>query len=139
VRYLRWLGQLRGVRVDPALPEDAQRHEVRSVGGTRRGTPDAIRAAVRAHLTGSKTVYLSERAGSAWQLRVATLTSETPSPSLVDALLKGPRVVPGGIVVTYETVDGGDFDTLRDTHSDFADVTATFATFDELRDNPAQQ
>lgn len=135
---LDWLAQFVGVRFPFAMDPATKRARIKSTDGFKRGTPAAVRAAAQQFLTGSKTVYMTERwGGNAYAVRIATLASETPNPTLVTAALMDQK--PGGILLTYQTVTGQDFNALRDTHTDFADVTATFVTFNEIRDNPTKQ
>lgn len=136
-RYLPWVAQFVGVTVPGDLPEDAQRLRVKETDGFKRGSPDAIRGAARQYLTGTKTVFLTERHGSAYRLTVATLASETPNATVVRKAVEAQT--PAGIVVTHSVITGGDLATLRDTHSDFADVKTTFTDLAEVRDNPAKQ
>lgn len=78
-KLLPWLGQLIGVAVPTDQPEAVQRARIKSTDGFQRGTPGAIIGAAQAHLTGTQTVYLIERHGSAYRLTVSTLQSETPT------------------------------------------------------------
>lgn len=135
--FLPWVGQFVGVNVPGYLDAEAQRLRVRETDGFRRGSPGAIIGAARQTLTGTGTVYLTERHGSAYRLTVATLTSETPDPAWT--LREVEAQTPGGIVVAHELVDGGDFQTLRDTHADFQTVADTFVDFAEVSTNPAKQ
>src|SRR4051795_10702098 len=58
---LPWVGQLVGVHVPPGLTPDQARTLITDVAGWGRGTPDSLRAAAEAFLTGGKTVYFRER------------------------------------------------------------------------------
>lgn len=130
--WLPWLAQLAGVRIPPPDAPDAsqlseadQRLRIKETAGQRRGTPDAVKGAARQHLTGDRAVYLSERHGSAYQLRVATLETETPDPDLVLAALLEQK--PAGIVLIYDTVPvGGDWDALNSTHASWNEVLSDF-------------
>lgn len=140
--FLPFLGQFVGVEMLPGLTEAQQRLRIKQTDGAKRGTPGAIVGAARQFLddgSGSgenATVYLNERvSGNAYQLRVATLTSETPDPdAVVRALLEQK---PGGIKLFADVVAGGDWATLLATHTDWADVAATFATWDDVRADPS--
>lgn len=141
-KFLPWLGLFVGVTMPGSLTAAAQRLRIRQTDGFRRGTPDAIQGAARQTLIGpdgtpdTATVFLEERiGGDAYHLTVATLTSETPDSAATQAAILAQK--PAGLVLTYSTVTGGDFLTLRDTHTDFADVKATFATFADVRSNPS--
>lgn len=139
--WLPWVAQFVGVAMLPNMTEAQMRVRLKETGGWQRGTPDAIMGAARQYLVGpdgtgsSATVFLNERAGSAYRFAVATLISETPDPDAVLRALLEQK--PAGLVLDYAPVAGGDFLTLRTTHTDFADVAATFADFTALRENPA--
>ena len=105
---LRWLGQFAGVPVTPGDPKDAAwvtkaREEIRQAAGWRRGTPRAIREAAQRHLTGTKTVRMLERDGSAYRMTVLTRTSETPNPAATEAAIRAQK--PAGIVLAYIVTD----------------------------------
>jgi hypothetical protein len=135
--WLRWLSQFVGVRLLAGLSEADQRARIKSTSGFHRGTPAAIRAAAEPHLTGDRRVYIVERHGSPYRLTVATMDTETPDPAAVERAIRAEK--PAGLKLAYSVIPGGTFDTLRDTHSDFADVRSTFLDFDELRADPAKQ
>jgi hypothetical protein len=125
-----------GVNPYPAVDEAGRRTRLKQTDGRRRGTPAAIKGAARQFLTGGQTVYLTQRVGAvATDYTVATLVSETPNSALVEAALVEQK--PAGFNLTYTTITGGTFDTLRDTHVDFDDVDATFADFDAVRADPS--
>jgi hypothetical protein len=135
--WLAWLAQFAGVRLLPGLSDADQRTRIKNTDGFKRGTPTAIVTAVQAYLTGGKTVYLTERAGSAYRLTVATKAAETPNTAAVAAAALQQK--PAGIVMTVTTVAGGDYATVRDTHSDYTDVKNTYATYSEVLSNPSKQ
>lgn len=76
---LVFLAQFVGVDLDTSLTYDEQRQQIRSHVGWQRGTLEAFKAAGRAKLTGTKTVDVQERQGSAYRFRVITYTDETPT------------------------------------------------------------
>lgn len=136
---LPWLAQLVGVAIPVGMDPDTAREAIRSVAGWKRGTPAALRAAAGFHLTGSKTVYFRERDPSGtdppYTLEVVTRTSETPDPAAVLAELK--RQKPAGIVLTYRTVAGWDYQELTATGPDpYSTLKTTFATYRLLREGP---
>lgn len=135
--WLPWMAQLVGVQFSPSLPEADRRARIKATDGFKRGTPAALVAAAQATLTGTKKVYLTERHGSAYRLTVATLASETLDPSATLAALMEQK--PAGLVLTHAVVTGGTYGDLASTHTDYADVKATFASFDEVRTNPLKQ
>lgn len=141
--YLVWLGQFVGVTVTPRgtdeLAEDFILRAVTQIkdeAGFRRGRPATIAAAARTTLTGTQTVYFIERPGNdAYKLTVATRDSETPDPVLTEKSVRAAK--PAGIVLTYDTIVGGDYQTLRDTHTDYTDVRSQFATYSDVRNDPS--
>ena len=133
--FIQWLAQFPGVVIPGGVDEATAREWLRSTDGRNRGTPAAIEGAAKSFLTGSKTVLMIERfGGSAYALQVTTLESETPDPARVEAAIRAQK--PAGIVLTYSTISGGDYKTLRDTHTNYADVKATFADYADLRSEP---
>lgn len=81
---LPWLGQLVGVQVPPHVAPVMQRTQVIAEAGFQRGRPSALISAVQATLTGTRTVRLTERAGDAWTMAVATDPAETPNQALTN-------------------------------------------------------
>jgi|SRR4051812_29753270 hypothetical protein len=131
---LPWLAQFVGVQLPVGIAPDAAREAIRSVAGWSRGTPAALRAAAAFFLTGDKTVYFRERdGGNAYVLEVVTITAETPDPAQVLAALTAQK--PGGIVMTYRTVEGWDYEQIILTGNTYAYLTTTYATYDALRRN----
>lgn len=132
--WLPWLGQFAGVTVIPGSTPAEMRERIARTDGFRRGTPEAIRAAAQATLTGNRTVYFRERNGGAYRLDVVTLSGETPDPAATRAALMAQK--PGGILLTYNTVTGQDWQALRDTPPrTWTKVKADYATWQGVRDN----
>ena len=124
---LPWLAQWVGVRLPSGVSESEARALIRSVAGFSRGTPVAIEAALASVLTGTKTVFFRERDGSPYRLEVVTLTGETPDPAATLAVLK--TQIPGGIVLSYRTVESWDWQQVVATIATWADVTTTYTTW----------
>jgi hypothetical protein len=135
-----WLAMVAGVRLTLGADEDAQREEIRRADGQKRGRPSAVLRAAKRGLTGSQAVFIFERdGGSAYQVRLATLTSETPNPTQTAADIRA--AIPMGNVVTYEVVDvaADTYDTLWLTHRDYDEVESVFADYNEVEADPAKQ
>jgi hypothetical protein len=118
---LPWLAQFVGVDVDPSLDDASQRYLIARVSKWERGTPASIIAAAQTTLTGTKTVTLVERNGSAYNLTVVTKASETPNPAATLAALLSQK--PAGIILSYQNIDGqtyGDLFTLNAASYDIA-------------------
>jgi hypothetical protein len=135
--WLPWAGQLIGVDVPDHIDLTAKRLRIKGTAGFRRGSIGALKAAATQRLTGNRTVYIFERHGSPYAVTVSTFTSETPDPAGTLRDLNEQK--PAGVILTHSLINGGDFNTLRDTHANFNAVTSAFASFDALRANPAAQ
>lgn len=79
--YDAWVARARAAVVYPA--------------GIKRGTEEAVRRAAEPYLTGTKTVVISVGGGDPYQMVVRTITSETPTPALVQAAIEGSYVSGG--------------------------------------------
>jgi hypothetical protein len=130
IEWLPWLGQFVGVRLPPGLSEEEQRARIKNTDGFQRGSPEALKAAARSYLTGSQSVFFIERFGSPYRLRVATLITETPDPGIVERALLEQK--PAGIVLTYVTVAGHDYNTLAATHVSYASLPGAYATYADM-------
>ena len=136
---LPWLAQLVGVTLPAGATPDQARTIIRGVAGWKRGTPAALRAAAGLYLTGDKTVFFRERDPTGtdppYTLEVVTRTSETPDPAAVEAEVR--RQKPAGIVLTYRTVEGWDYQELAATGPDpYSTLKTTYATYRLLREGP---
>jgi hypothetical protein len=129
--YLPYLAQFVGVKFAPNLTEAEMRAAILVPEGWRRGTTDALIAAIQRTLTGGKTVFLDERyTGSAYQLRVRTLASETPDEDETLGAILSQK--PIGIVLTFLAVTGQTWGDLVLDHADWDAVTADYATWAEV-------
>lgn len=135
--WLPWLAQFVGVDLLPGTSPADMRERIAGTGGFHRGTPEAIRVAAQATLTGTRTVYFRERysggADPPYTLQVVTLTTETPSPSATLAAILAQK--PGGIVLDFHTVAGWDYTALKATAYTYATLKTKFYTYNDLRDN----
>lgn len=135
--WLPWLAQFVGVQIPPALDVATQRERIKGTDGFKRGTPAALRAAAAQFLTGTKTVYLTERHGSAYRLTVATLADETPDSAAVLAALMEQK--PAGLVLSHYVIGGGaDYASLAASQADYAAVASKFASYAEVSTNPTK-
>ena len=131
---LPWLGQLVGVRLPPGLTPAEQRQRIASTDGFRRGTPDAIRNAAWATLTGNRTVILYERSHDpadtpdyAYYLHVVTYQNQTPDPEATLAAIMAQK--PGGSLLTYLCQLGQNYQQVFDRFPDYATVQATYPDY----------
>jgi hypothetical protein len=137
---LPWLAQLVGVTIPAGVTDpELVRAAIRDVAGWHRGTPAALRGAASAYLTGTKTVYFRERDPTGgdppYCLEVVTRAGETPDPAAVEAALR--RQKPAGILLTYRTVDGWDYQELTTSGPDpYSALDDAYSTYRLLREGP---
>lgn len=129
---LPWLAQLVGVTIPAGVTDPEQvRAGIRDVAGWKRGTPAALRAAAGFYLTGSKTVIFRERDPSGsdppYTLEVVTRVGETPDPAAVQAALEAAK--PAGLVLTYRTVAGWDYQEMTDEGGPYSALPAKFPSY----------
>lgn len=135
-KFLAWLAQFVGSVLSDALTDPQKREQIASAPGWARGSVPAIEGAPRPFLSGTKTVYLTERVdGSSARHRIAVWLSEVINSVAIQAALAEQK--PGGDIFEYVEINGGDFETLDALHTDFQHVKDSFATFADLRDDPA--
>lgn len=136
---LPWLAQFAGVRLLPGSSTDDQRARIASTDGFRRGTRAALIGAAAATLTGAQSVVFRERDSTAaapdyaYFLTVKTYTSQTPNPTATQQALLAQK--PAGIVLTYTTAPGQDYQTLRTNHATYAAVGTAYPSYQAARDD----
>ena len=133
--WLRWVGQLAGVRVPADIPAGQQRRRVLETAGQRRGTPAAIRGAAAELLDGSRLVRLEERTDGdgepdPYHLRVTTFATETDDPDAVERVLRLQK--PAGLILHYRVLEGQTWRDVLDTHDTWEDVLDTHDTWEDL-------
>jgi len=100
-----WLGQFIGIRLPEPWPVERQRDWIHNKLNWKRGTIEGIKETVGVLLTGSKTVRIDERVGSAYHIIVSTYAQETPADTtrIINAINASK---PGGITFEYQVVPG---------------------------------
>lgn len=132
---LPWLAQFVGVDLEPSLTVAEQRLKIALPEGFRRGSLPALRAAIERTLSGARTILIDERyTGSAYQLRVRTMASQTPDPNATEAAILTQK--PVGVVLTYAAITAGDWDDLVSNYATWDDVVGAFDTWDEVVASP---
>lgn len=132
---LPYLAQFVGVTLLPSDSEARQREKIKLPEQFKRGTPAAMLAAVRATLTGGQTILMDERfTGSAWQLRIRTLVSETPDEAVTEAAAVSQK--PIGILLDYSAVTGQDWGDVDADNADWAAVAAGFDDWQDVKTTP---
>jgi hypothetical protein len=120
---LPYLAQFVGVHFEPSLTVAEQRAKIKERPAFRRGTLAAIEAATKQHLTGSKFVFIEERAeGHAYRLMIRTFTVHTPEPAvtLADILTQKPA----GILLDYKAMVGKTYAQWRKEYKTYTGVKA---------------
>lgn len=155
-QFLPWMAQFVGVIVPMRLSEVEERDFVKNNNGFKRGTVDFIKSFIANQLTGSKTVEVHERTTSPYHLRIVTYRAETPNITFGDDFIAHPTfqesldayptfadfpsgetiievflqdAKPGGLVLTYEVLDGATFRQLDAQYGTFQDELDALPTF----------
>jgi hypothetical protein len=127
---LDWLATIVGAPVQRGAGPNTKREAIKALPYQKRGTPDALVAAVQPYLTGTKTVIVQERWGSAYHVRVQTLASETPSPSAALAALTTQK--PAGLVLEHVVVSLNTYAYVAGLHATYADLEAAYTDYADL-------
>lgn len=134
--WLDWMGQFVGVVRPLGLSDAGMATLVQHPTGFNRGSTDAMRTAMQATLTGTKTVLLNTRVGAApFVMTAATFTSETPTPQVT--LLALQSQMPAWMQFTYSTVTGGSYATLAASHASYTLMEAAHTHYSDIPVNPA--
>lgn len=118
---LPWLATMAGVRVPGGMIPTRIRRLVVDQPSKRRGTLPALTAAIQATLSGTRSVDIVERDGSAYRLTIRTEDEETPMP--LDTYNAIMRHKPAGIVLNYQVIGGRSWDDATGTWNSAGDVT----------------
>lgn len=103
--------------------------------GMKRGGAEAIRIAVEATLTGSRRVFIRERANDdAWSLYVHTLSAETPDPGATRR--EAESVAAAGVVVTVVPLDGQTYQDVAAKHADYGAVAGAYSSYGQMAVTP---
>jgi hypothetical protein len=127
---LPYLAQFLGERLPEGISEPLAREWLNDNPNRYRGTPYSIFRAAQRHLTGSRSVSMSERDDGAGPgsnveyLQIVTFTSETPDPVQTEADIRS--VLPADVILEYQSLPG---QTWSDVDAAFADWTAADAAY----------
>lgn len=117
----------------PGLTVEQKRDLIADAPWMRRGTPDAIKGAIKPYLTGGQTVEFYERDGGAYKLTAITYTSETPDPDAAEAALR--QQVPVGVILTYHVYPGWSIGAMEAAYPTIGDLEAAFPTIGDMELN----
>ncbi|UVF61465.1 hypothetical protein SEA_DALANDE_52 [Gordonia phage DalanDe] len=115
-KWLPWLGQLIGVKIDPNESEAVNRDSIRyASSGFRAGSKDALEKAVRGVLTGSKYAVAMPHtkvnqqgfisAGTTWDITILTRAQESPSSYVVLQSVNKDTLKPAGVMLYHKTYE----------------------------------
>lgn len=128
---LPYLSQFVGAILTADMSDADRRNEIKSPGQWRRGTPAAMRAAIRRTLSGGQNVWISERfAGEPYHLWVRTLDTETPDQAATHAAIISQK--PLGILLDYDVVSGWSWSDVVSEFTDWDDAAAGADTWAEF-------
>jgi P2-related tail formation protein len=135
---LPWLAQVVGVRLPGGMSEVDQRNYIKGLSYLKRGTPDAILAAVRTQLTGTQTVWLRERDdGNAYRIEIIVRTVElrTTLQAVIDAVK---LQKPAGIVMSVRASDTWDYQEMTSDYigKKYKDLPTTYPKYSDLTGGP---
>lgn len=129
---LGWLAQLVGVRLNPSLSTAQNVALIKTPVGFQRGSPNAIKAAIRPYLTGTQSVVLTERyTGDAYKVLVTTLTGEVPDVASMQAAALAQK--PAGILMTFSAQLGQTYTQLRTAQATYTAARTAYATYTAMR------
>jgi Phage tail protein (Tail_P2_I) len=143
-----WLGQFVGVDVDTSLTCDEQRQQIRDKLGWQRGTPEAMKSAIRKCLGGTKTVNFRERYPTPYSLMVVTygevlyITSTYENMLLAYPIyqqyLEGTSTYPDpGDFIRYGgsgTIHTSNYLYVKSTYPTYTNLKLNIPTYDVMRD-----
>jgi hypothetical protein len=129
---LPWTAQFVGVRYNSALSQADNIALIKEPTGWKRGSPQAIIAAIKPFLTGSKSVVLTERyTGDAYKVLVTTQTGECPNVPAMQAAALAQK--PAGILMTFSAVLGQLYSQLKTAQATYAAAKAAYVNYTAMR------
>jgi hypothetical protein len=104
----------------------------------RRGTVPAILEEVKKFLNPGANVYAVERQGGNMYVgSIGVVTSQLKAGATIAQIqARIEKIQPAGRLITVTAITGGDWLSLRTTHTDWADVRSTYHDWAEVRSNP---
>jgi len=104
----------------------------------RRGTVPAILEEVKKFLVPGANVYAVERQGGNMYIgSIGVISSQMlAGATLAQIQARVEQIAPAGRIITVTEITGGDWLSLRTTHTDWADVLSTYDDWAEVKANP---
>jgi hypothetical protein len=126
--WLPWLARLLGADITGLNTEQARWYLARR-GRSAVGSDQGIKDAVGATLSGSRLVVISKP--STWEMTLTLISTEVTDAALTLAVAL--RAKPTGVELTVTTDDPATYADLAADYTDYAEITATGKTYDQLR------
>jgi hypothetical protein len=129
---LPYLAQFVGVVITPEMSEAQIREEIRKPTGWERGQEPSIDIGVRRTLTGTQWVSIRPNKPETGKTYVATLNTETPSPTRTERIARS--LVPAWMVLVYEAIVGVTWTNVESSlkYTTFTLLEGAFKNFEAL-------
>lgn len=146
VGWIPWLSQFVGQPLpgDQLPNETPQSYRARMLPyikdppHRRRGTVPAILEEVKKFLIDGANIYAVERQGGNMYVGSIGVVSAQlkPGATIPQIQARIEEIQPAGRLITVTAITGGDWLSLRTTHTDWADVLSTYDDWAEVKSNP---
>lgn len=136
-KWLTWVAQFVGTNLTKAPDEQHEREWIAHPLGWERCGPSALRKAIQATLTGSKTVFITPGSlGEPFNLLVTTYESETPNTKATEEAAL--EQTPAWDVLTLRVVKGGTYAILAASHATYELMSKAHASYQNIREEPSK-
>jgi hypothetical protein len=137
VRWLEWVAQFVGVKLTGAPSVEVERSWIETPIGFQRCSEAALRAAVQATLTGTKTIYVQRFYNKeAFQVHVTVLTAECASEEITEHAALSQ--IPAWENLTFRVVEGGTYGILAASHATYELMEAAHTSYEDIRNHPSK-
>jgi hypothetical protein len=141
--WLPWAGQIVGYQV-PSKPSDqsladydaTQRERMLTRSAWRNGTNDILHDVIAEQLNEPKRVVIQNRVGgNANRINVWVYEADiTTSAAEVEKAARAHKAI--GLIMEFDVLVGGDYETLRANSPTYQDVFTTFSSYSEVLTHP---
>jgi|1185.fasta_scaffold278524_2 hypothetical protein len=142
--WLPWAGQIVGYQV-PSKPRDQsladydakQRERMVTRAAWRNGTNDILYDVIAEQLNEPKRVIIQNRVGgNANQIKVWVYADDiATSAAEVEKVARANKAI--GLIMEFDVLVGGDYETLRANSPTYQDVYTTFPTYNDVLTDPS--
>lgn len=136
-KWLSWVAQFVGTDLTKAPDEAHEREWIEKPLGWERATPESLRKAVQATLTGEKTVFINWGSISEpFTLRVTVYEAETPSAKASEEAALSQT--PAWDVLIFSLVKGGTYSVVAAAKATYLALKEAHASYEDIRNNPSK-